>query len=177
MLALHAEIAEVYAFVAILNTALIYGRKALKNLITYRRTGFVSYQKSHLWWLLLIVLLAAAAGGGLTFLAARTQGLNSTSLVTIGIGLFMSAAYAYGIARAIHWKWVVAAFLAICAIVLALLPEQLASTPIQDSALPPTLDRRLLGSLFWCNTAASFLVSGCISLALYLHGTRRAENE
>lgn len=168
-----------YIFIAILLTALIFGRKALKRLLTYRRTGFVNYQRPRLWWLLLIGALAAAIAGGLTFLVAQRQEMNSTSLATTSIGLLISAAYAYRIARASHWKWIVAAFLAICPIVIALLPEQFAITPIQQSVIPPAFDRRLLGSLFWCNAAYGviLLISGCISLAFYLHSTRKAETE
>jgi hypothetical protein len=168
-----------YIFIAVLIAALIYGRKVLKSLITYRRTGFVSYRKPRFLSLFLIGLLAAGVAGGLTLLIVGKQGMNSTSLATIGVGLLMSAAYAYGIARVSHWKWVVAAFLAICAIVVALLPEQLATTPIPQSALAPAFDRRLLGSLFWCNAAYGviLLISGCISLAFYLRDTRKAETE
>jgi hypothetical protein len=168
-----------YIFIAILIAALIYGRKVLKRLITYRRTGFVSYRKPRFWWLFLIGFLAAGVAGGLTLLVVRKQGMNSTSLATIGIGLLMSAVYAYGIARASHWKWVVAVFLAISAIVIALFPDQLATTPIRQAALAPAFDGRLLGSLFWCNAAFGviLLISGCISLAFYLHDTRKAETE
>lgn len=173
------SIYALFLFVALMTAALIYGRKGLKNLITYRRTGFVSYQKPHLWWLLLIVFLAAAVGGGLVFLLAQKHGMNSTSLVMIGMGIFISAAYAYGIARQAHWKWIVAALLTISPFVIALLPEQLASKPIAQSGLSSVFDPRLLGSLFWCNSAYGvvLLISGCISLAAYLHGTHKVEME
>jgi hypothetical protein len=57
---------------------------------------------------------------------------------------------------------------------IAMLPEQFASAPTQ-SWLPSVVNRRLLGSLFWCNTSYGIilLVSGCISLALYLRSTRK----
>lgn len=173
------KVYTLYIFVALLIAALIYGRKALKNLITYRRTGFVSYQKPDPWWLGLIAFLAATVACGLSFLIVRRNGVDSTVLVTIGLGLFMSAAYAFGFGRTNRMKWAVTSFLMISAIVIAILPDQLASAPMSQSWLPSAFNRRLLGSVFWYNACCGFilLISGVITLALYLRNTRRAEKE
>lgn len=166
-------------FVALLMTALIYGTRALKSHITFRRTGFVTYRKPNPWWLGLIGFLAASVAGGLAFLIVRVRTIDATALGTICLGLFLTVTYAYGIARKTRWKWVVAALLMIASIVIAMLPAQLAGAPMSQPWLPPAFNRRLLGSLIWYETSFGviLLISGGISLALYLRNTRRAETE
>lgn len=173
------KVYALYIFVALLVTGLIYGRKAIKNLITYRRTGFVNYRKPNVGWLGLICFAAACVAGGLAFLTVRRSEIDLTVLVTIGLGVFMTAAYTYGIARQTRWKWAVAGTLMISAYAVAMLPSQLASAPIGQPWLPAAFNRRLLGSLFWCETCCGLilLVSGSVSLALYILNTRRAEAE
>lgn len=173
------KIYALYIFIALLITALIYGRNALKNLVTYRRTGFVKYQKPDPLWLGLICFLAASVAGAVAFFTVRRCEIDTTLLVTIGIGLLLAATYAYGIARAIRWKWVIAALLMVSPIVIAMLPDALASAPMSQPWLPTAFNRRLLGSLFLYEASYGVIlvISGCISLGLYLHGTRRAERE
>jgi len=173
------KVYTLYIFVALLITALIYGRKTLKNLITYRRTGFVSYRKPAPLWLGLILFLSAMVACGLSFLVVRRHEIDSTVLATISVGLFLSAAYVFGIARANRWKWAVTAILMITAIVIAMLPDQLASAPMSQPWFPRAFNRRLLGSLFWYNACYGLilLISGVVTFGLYLRKTRRAEME
>ena len=166
-------------FVALLITAILYLRKAMKSLLTYRRTGFVSYRKPSLWWPGLIGLLAASTACGLALLTNRRVDDDPTVLVTIGLVLFMAAACAYRIARVARWKWIVAALLVINAFVIAMFPVQLASAPMSQSGLAIALNVRLLGSLFWYNafTGVILLISGVVSLVLYLHDTHGVGTE
>jgi hypothetical protein len=173
------NVLTLFLFVALLVTAILYARKAMKSLITYRRTGFVSYQKPSLWWPGLIGLLAASTACGLALLTSRRVEMDSTVPVTIGIGLLITAAYAYRIARVARWKWIIAALLLISAFVITMLPVQLASAPMSESGLAIAFNTRLLGSLFWYNASAGviLLISGVVSLALYLRDTRGAGTE
>lgn len=173
------KVYALYIFVALLITALIYGRNTLKNLVTYRRTGFVRYRKPNPRWLGLICLLAASIACAVAFFTLRKREIDTTLLLTIGIGLLLTATYAYGIARAIRWKWIVAVLLMVSAIVIALLPGALASAPMSQPWLPAAFNRRFLGSLFWYEASYGVIlvISGCVSLGLYLHGTHRAERE
>ncbi|MGC1422425.1 MAG: hypothetical protein WA354_14855 [Terracidiphilus sp.] len=166
-------------FATLLVTAILYARKAMKSLITYRRTGFISYRKPSLWWPGLIGLLAASTACGLALLTSRRVENDPTALVTIVLGLFMAAAYAYRVARVARWKWIVAAVLVINAFVIAMFPVQLASAPMSQSGLAIALNVRLLGSLFWFNafTGVILLISGVVSLALYLHDSRGVKSE
>ena len=166
-------------FVAVMSTAILYGRKAMKSRITYRRTGFVSYRKPGLWRPGLIGFLAASLACGLALLTIRRVDFDPTLLVTIGLGLFLAAAYAYRIARVARWKWIIATLLVISAFVIAILPVELASGPMSRSGLPIAFNVRLLGSLFWYNAFAGIilLISGVVSLALYLHDTPGVKSE
>ncbi len=168
------KVYTLFIFVALLTTALIYGRKAMKSLITYRRTGFVSYQKPKLGRLGLISCIAAAAACGLTFLTVRRHEIDSTMLVMIGVGLFMTASYAYGVARAVRWKWIVAVLLLLGAVVVAVLPAWLTSAPFSRSWVAAGFNLRFVGSLFLYLTfyAVVLLLSGGVSLGIYLHDTR-----
>ena len=168
-------------FVALLTTVLIYGRKAMKNLFTYRRTGFVSYRKPKLRLIGLISGIAAAVACGLTFLTVRRHEIDSTMLVMIGVGLLTTASYAYGIARAVRWKWIVAVLLLVGAVVVALLPDWLTSAAFSGTWSAAVFDLRFFGCLFLYLAFYAFvlLLSGGISLGLYLHDTRHdgAETE
>ena len=166
-------------FVALMLTAILYGRKVMKRRITYRRTGFVSYQNPGLWRPGLIGFLAASLACGLALLTSRRVDSDPTVLATIGLGLLLAAAYAYRIARVARWKWIIATLLVISAFVIAILPVQLASAPMNQPGLPIALNVRLLGFLFWYNASSGviLLISGVVSLALYLHDTRGAETE
>ena len=73
----------------------------------------------------------------------------------------------------------VAALLVINTFVVAMLPDQLVSAPMSQSGPAIAFNVRLLGSLFWYNasTGMLLLISGVVSLALYLHDTRGAKSE
>lgn len=164
----------------LLITVIIYGRRAMKSLITYRRTGFVSYRKPNLGWLGLIGLISAALACGLTFLTVRRHEIDSTMLMTIVVGLLMSGSYAYGIARSVRWKWIIAVLLQLGAVVVALLPAWLTSAPFSRSWVAG-FNLKFVGSLFLYLTfyAVVLLLSGSVSLGIYLHDTRHdgAETE
>ena len=174
---------SLFIFFVLLEIVLIYGRKAIKHFITYPRTGFVSYQKPRLVSLALICILGASVscvvGLLIAFFFVQGRGIDRTVLVTIGIGLLLTAAYARGFARAIRWKWATAAILLVFGIVIALLPVSLASAPVSQSWLPAALNQRLVGSLFWYEACYGviLLISGSISLALYLRNSRNAHAE
>jgi hypothetical protein len=168
------KVYTLFIFGALLTTALIYGRKAMKSLFTYRRTGFVSYRKPGLGWLGLIGCIAAAVACGLTFLTVRRHEVDSTVLVMIGVGLFLTASYAYGIARQVRWKWIVAVLLMLGAVIVALLPAWLTSAPFSQTWFAAAFNPRFFGSLFLYLTfyALVLLLSGAVSLGIYLHDTR-----
>lgn len=173
------KIYSLFIFQTFLLAAIFYGRKAMKSLITYRRTGFVSYRKPDIGRLGLIGCIAAAAASGLAFLTVRRHEIDSTMLVIIGVGLFMTASYAYGIARAIRWKWIVAVLVLVGAVVVAFLPVGITTTPFNQSRVAVFFNIRLVGSLFLYLTfyAVVLLLSGAVSLGIYLHNSHHAGAE
>jgi hypothetical protein len=168
------KVYPLFIFVALLTTALIYGRKTMKSLFTYRRTGFVSYRKPSLGLLGLIGCIAAAVACGLAFLTVRRHEIDSTMLAMLGVGLVVTASYAYGIARLVRWKWVVAVLLMLGAVVVALLPAWLTSAPFSQTWFAAAFNPRFFGSLFLYLIfyALVLLLSGFVSLGIYLHETR-----
>jgi hypothetical protein len=84
--------------------------------------------------------------------------------------------YAYWIARPVRWKWAVAAALAICSVVIAMLPAGVVAAVAGSTSAVATLDERSSGALILTITiyGAIFLISGGISFVLYLRHTQPA---
>jgi uncharacterized membrane protein len=163
-------------FGALLSAVIHYGTQAIKKRITYRRTGFVSYRKKDLYWPGLIVFVMAFAVSGISSFMLRRDEVDATSFAMLVIGLLMAASYGYGIARAVRWKWVVAALVFVAAVVVALLPARVTSAPMSQSWIVKSYSERFLGSLFLYLAfyGLMMLVSGGVSFWLYLHKTRDA---
>ena len=128
-----------------------YGSKAIKNHITYPRTGFVQYPKRNSLW-------AMAIGGGVaaatvTFIVLLRP--HGSAIVEWLFGPLIAGGYAYRVARAVRWKWIV-----VCAMALGLL----AIARFPATALGP----------FWLTFALYgilLLISGGVSLLLYVRNT------
>lgn len=160
-------------FVTLLCAVVHYVTKAIKKRITYRRTGFVSYRNRDLYWPGLIGFVMASA---VALLVLPRGEVDATSLEMLAIGLIMGAAYGYGIARAVRWKWIVATLVFVAAVVVALLPVRITSAPMSQSWIAKFYNARFLGSLFLYLAfyGLMMLVSGGVSFWLYLHKTRDA---
>ena len=149
-----------------------YGTKAIKERITYPRTGFVEYRKRNRAWHLII----GGALGGLTVVGiciAAQSNWNWTAPAALA-GLIFAAIYGYGLARTVRWKWAVAAAMALGSLIIAFLPENLIGALTDESmvttVLPPRLERAYLLSIFLYG--ALMLISGGISFWLYLRYTQ-----
>jgi hypothetical protein len=166
-------------FVALLSAVIHYGTNAIKKRITYRRTGFVRYRKMDLYWPGLIGFVVACAVSGTGFLVLRRGKVDATELAMLLIGLLMAASYGYGIARAVRWKWIVAALFLVASVVVTLLPTSITSAPMSQSWIAKFYNARFLGSLFLYMAfyGLMMLASGGVSLWLYLHKTRNAGAE
>jgi len=159
-----------------------YGSKAIKTHITYPRTGFVEYRKRKSAW-----MSALALGCATALLAAWVATLASRSHWHIGgphwgmttpaalLGLLYAGAYAYKIAGEIRWKWVVAAAMAICSVVIAMLPASMigvvAANTSDFTTLPANYRAWILTITIY---GAIMLISGCVSLVLYMRHTQPA---
>jgi hypothetical protein len=139
-----------------------YGTKAIKEHITYPRTGFVEYRKRDRVWPNIFAAVAAPAFLALIILALRRH-WDLTTGATL-VGLLSAASYAYHFAREVRWKWAVAWAMAIGSILIAILPGDLIGALTGHSWLAVCLPSFMLyGPLL--------LISGGISFWLYLRHT------
>lgn len=156
-----------------------YGSKAIKKRITYPRTGFVEYRKRETAWLSGIAFVSAAlAAAGLALAARSHWNMGSHLGLTMPgalLGLVFAAAYAYRIARSARWKWAVVFAIAMCSVLVAMLPAELLGTMARSGAgvySAGAVGAWLLSILLY---GVILLISGSISLAVYLRHTQPPE--
>jgi hypothetical protein len=160
-----------------------YGVKAIKTHITYPRTGFVEYRKLKSAWLSVLVFICAIAllaTCGARFAARSHWDIDGshwgmTTPVAL-IGLVIVVFYVLHIARAVRWKWAVAAALVICSVAIAMLPAGVVGEVGGGTSAIATLSERSFGAWLLTITlyGAIFLLSGGISFVLYLRHTQPA---
>jgi hypothetical protein len=158
-----------------------YGSKAIKQHITFPRTGFVEYRKQKARWALAFTLggVNALVAAGLAFAARSHWSIGShwgmTTPIAL-IGLEVAALYAWKIAGEVRWKWAVAAAMAICTIVIAMLPAGVVAAVAGSTSAVATLDERSSGA--WLLSIMLYgvilLISGGISFVHYLRHTQPA---
>ena len=119
-----------------------YGTKAIKTHITYPRTGFVEYRRP-----MACQAIAGAVGAlltaGLCIVFRRHWDVAMPASLT---GLVFAAAYAYGFARAVRWKWVVVGAMAVASLVIALLPADFLGALANDSLPTHPVRAKLVGA-------------------------------
>jgi hypothetical protein len=148
-----------YSMFAILH----YGTKAIKEHITYPRTGFVEYRKRGRVWPMMRAAVAAPAFLGLVILALRRH-WDLTMGASL-VGLLTAASYAYHFARTVRWKWAVVWAGVIGSVLIAILPGDLIGALTGHSWLAVCLPSFML----W---GPLLLISGGISFWLYLRRTQ-----
>ncbi len=158
-------------YVVLMVIVIHFGAKFLKQRITYPRTGFVEYRRDAKARIAPMVLTVVTTSAVVTLLIDRH--VNPAAMM----GLILVPTYAYGIGRMAQWKWLVAAVLAAGSLAVASLPTGVLESIAHDSAaglrVPPgTVGSWLLESLF---VGATLLVSGAITLCLYLSRTQAPE--
>lgn len=160
-----------------------YGIMAIKNHITYPRTGFVAYRtQSRIWTAIIGFVVGALASAGFA-LAARSH--RHIVMPVFVLGLFFAAGYASAIARSggvnalFRWKWAVVLAQVIGSLLIALLPEDLTAALSGGSSVPPPFSARSVGAFLLCIMlfGALFLISGAIGFWLYLRHTQAPAKE
>ncbi len=171
---------QMYAFViymAVMLSIIHYGTKAIKNHITYPRTGFVEYRKRDtVWPRILAAFGAPLALGGL--LIARRHHWDITASGSL-VGLLLAASYGYTFARAVRWKWVVVWAMMLGSFVIAFLPASSFDALADDFWVTHPVRTKLVGSflLSLMLYGTMLLISGGISLWLYLRHTQAPAQE
>jgi hypothetical protein len=167
-----------FIYVAVMLSIIHYGSRAIKNRITYRRTGFVDYRARDKYWVPigLGAGVSALVSAGL-FLALRRHWEIST-LASLVVDLLLAAAY-IRIARTVRWKWAVFGFLVAGALVIAALPAEVLEAFANHTSPAPAIPDRAIGA-YWLTFVVygvALMVSGGISFLLYLHHTQARAQE
>jgi hypothetical protein len=152
--------------------AIHYGSKAIKKHVTWPRTGFVAYRASQHW----VAAAIAAPIGALVAVGMSIALRRRWDFTTPGalIGLGFVAVYAYGFARTVRWKWIVAGVMALGSLVIAFLPANLIAAVANDSWVTHLARAEFVGAWLLSMTffGAILFVSGGISFWLYLRHTQ-----
>lgn len=171
------KIYVLFIWIALMSAIIHYGTKAIKKYITYPRTGFVAYRKQgRIWTMILAFVLGALASAGFA-LAVRSHWDVSTP--AFFYGLFFSASYAFSFARTVRWKRAVALALLIGSVAIALVPGTVTAALAGGGSNPTWFPSSEVGAFLLCMMlyGPTVMLSGAISLWLYLHNTHAPEKE
>lgn len=164
-------------YLAVMLSIIHHGSKAIKNRITYRRTGFVDYRARDKYWVPIAIGAGASAllMAGL-YLAMQRHWEVATPLSLVGLAI---AAGYVRIARTVCWKWAVFWIMVAGSLVIAVLPTDLLQTFANHTSLTPAIPAKAVGA-FWLTFVVYgtvLMVSGAISLWLYLRRTQSPAQE
>jgi hypothetical protein len=177
-LSLWHSIWTLFAYVGLMCAIIHFGTKAIKERITYPRTGFISYRRSKAAWATIIAAPAAALTP-LAIVALRKGTMDTSIPIFLAGSFFLTSGYAFRVAREVQWKWIVAGVMAGAAILVALLPAP-ALESVGGSSGPLYIPFvRLAGAcliylLIW---SVIILTSGGVSLWIYVHHTPLPKTE
>ena len=166
------------AFVLAMAAIIKYGSEAIKKRITYPRTGFVEYRRRDVVWIPLLLGAGASAAFVALLVAVRRAHWQMDAPASL-IGLVFAASYAHGIARTVHWKWIVALAMTIASVWMALAPPERIAAVIAHSWAARLFPPQAIGA-FLTNLAlygVLLLLSGGISFVLYLRQTHAPDEE
>ena len=157
--------------------ALRYVIEAVKTHITYPRTGFVEYRRSERRRTSIISAVVAALIPAGLFLAIRRH-WDITAFASLA-GLVFAAAYAYNIARAVRWKWVVVCAIALGSMAISFFPAEVLAAMAHDSLVTHPVLAKLGGVMVvsFLTYGAMLLISGGISFWFYLRHTQAPPQE
>jgi hypothetical protein len=166
-----------FIWVGLMVAMIHFGTKAIKNHITYPRTGFVAYRTHNIIWLAIVAFVVSALASAGLALAARSH--RDTVVSVFFIGLFLAVCYAFGIARAVRWKWAVVLALVIGSLTIAVLPADLTATLSGGASVPAWFSARSVAAFLPCLMlyGSLLLISGAISFWLYVRHTQAPAKE
>lgn len=165
-----------FIFIGVISSIIHYGSKAIKNRITYRRTGYVEYRTRRHWVTMALAFCFSALTSAGLFIAARHHfPLSAPAFLFF---LFFAVLYIRFV-QLDRWKWGVFAAMVVSTVLIAFLPAELLENLAGHSSLGAALTARTLGAswLNWTDFGVSFVVSGAISFWLYLRHTQPAARE
>lgn len=157
-------------FIGVMSAVIHYGSKAIKERITYPRTGFVEYpMRYRVWRPLILGAVVSMLASALLVYGVRAHWKISTPAALLG--LLFAASYARSFARTVPWKWTVVWAMGLWSVAVAMLPvDVFGSLARAGSPLPAGM----LGAWVLCMAAYGVIlsISGAISFWLYLRHTQ-----
>lgn len=163
-------------YVAVMCSTIRYGSKAIKNHVTYRRTGFVEYRKRDRVWVAVAAFIFSALVGFGLMVAVRRHWV--ISVPGSFVGLLLAAGYVR-IAKTNAWKWAVFAAMVAGALVIGALPPDLVEAFANGSSLNSAIPAKVVGA-YWLTFVvygALLMISGAISFWLYVRDTQPPAQE
>jgi hypothetical protein len=149
-------------YVGLMFLILKFGSKAIKERVTYPRTGFVEYRKRETVWLPMIFAAGLAGLMTVAFCIAVQSQWNLTAILPL-LGLVFAVGY-YRLARTARWKWIIASAMAAASILIAVNPGDLIGSPANYTLGTFCITMAICGAIY--------LLSGGISLCLYIRRTQ-----
>lgn len=149
-----------------------FGMKAVKNRITYPRTGFVEYRRRDRTRYAILSGMISALIPLLVLAAQRRHWDLWTAAFFFGPAL--AGSYAYHIARAARWKWAAVGAIGIGSVVIAFVPANILAALAGISLDAHPVAARLIGILLlsFLTYGPIVLVSGGITFWLYLRSSQ-----
>jgi CBS-domain-containing membrane protein len=159
------------AYIIAMLSALHYGSNAIKNRITYLRTGYVEYRDRVTRWLPAL----AFSYGTLLSVGLYVAVIHHWEISASGawFGLLVAAAYTR-FAMEVRWKWAVSALMVAASFVISTLPADSLAMLVNNWNLPGVIPAKFMGA-YWLTLVvfgALAVVSGGISFWIYLRRTR-----
>jgi len=163
-----------FIFVGVMVSIVHYGSKAIKNRITYPRTGFVDYRPRDKYW----IPMGLGAGVSVVISVGVVMGMRrhwDLSMAGPLVGVLIAVAY-IRIATTVRWKWAIFGVVLAGSLAVALLPPDVVES---FGGLGKSIPAKLEGSflLTFVLYGAALLISGCVSFWLYLRHTQPPAQE
>ena len=159
-------------YLAVMCSIIHYGSKAIKNRITFPRTGFVDYRPRDKYWIPMgMAAVVSALFGAALALAVRKHWQVSTPVSLVGLVIALSYTR---IAKTVRWKWIIFGSMAAGSVVIATLPPGFLEGVANHTSLTSAIPARAAGA-FWLTFIVygiALAISGAISFWLYLRHTQ-----
>jgi hypothetical protein len=165
-----------FLFAGVMQVVIYLVHKGIKSRITYRRTGFVAYRTGKTWVVMAVAVVVSALASAGLFMASRRHW--DLSVPVLLLGLAMAAGYIRMIG-AVRWKWAMCTIYVDAVLTIAVLPADLVEAFANHRSLSPLLTAKALGA-YWLTFlafGAVLVISGSISLWLYIHRTQALAQE
>ena len=149
-----------------------YGSQAIKNRITYPRTGFVDYKPRDKYWIPAILGGAASLAFSIVLWLAVRRHWELSAAGTFA-GALLALSY-IRIALTVRWKWLVFVLMLAATFAIAVIPAETLETFANHQSLSSAVPARAVGA-YWLDFIAYgilLLVSGGISMIVYLRHTQ-----